>query len=722
MSGPYYFAWCDEGTTFGVGVQVEDEAIFELEVAQIEGDFAMLTIEVANPRIGLLGPGRHQWCWVSWFDGVSVVALFHGRLVGVPERLTDEVVRLLFIARPSDYPARKEALAATLRVLPWSDPVFLVEGVGDPDTVIEARSALYHIDRTTLEVTVSDVLDGEDGLIDVSEAEHFYDAVEVTFGATPLRQVVGTATLTFTQAATGEVDLTAPLVAVFQAAGSPYPWPLVSSYTGDGLLSSWPAPNTSLSGGWSMAPDSTATLATAMQAESFAVRYIDKSDNTDVLGFDRPAQEIGGTSGLNLGFQGSPHDFFINWKNFDVVFTCSPIIADFKLSYAASRKRSEVVSFTVSADVQSILTDPAGAEIETLTLNSTLVDQPVDEGGAIPIGDPRRNAYIPTDRGQMSLQFLLLLARAKLRMRARAVKIKFEGTWAKFAETLSCRKNLLLHDRRLPAGEALGKIIGYRLVASGTGNNFCEATIGCSIGHGAVLPAADAGTDVYATAYAAGYTARTGAKVAILAGELHYDDLAGTYVVDDDAVELFNMTPETVINSLTVVDGPADQRGEILTAVEHPGQQAPVRITTQCTVTDGVHITEMTNVAGLLTGVQYVALGPGIGSQGSSEPVLGFLPPATFFTFDGAHGGTLSRAMQNTVTAQSNKGRFLTITNSDPAVSIGLVPDPIGTLGKHATVVNLDLVPVTGGDFQTLYTVAVDELVLPKTIDLEAAA
>jgi hypothetical protein len=74
------------------------------------------------------------------------------------------------------------------------------------------------------------------------------------------------------------------------------------------------------------------------------------------------------------------------------------------------------------------------------------------------------------------------------------------------------------------------------------------------------------------------------------------------------------------------------------------------------------------------------------------------------------------------VTAQSNKGRFLTITNSDPAVSIGLVPDPIGTLGKHATVVNLDLVPVTGGDFQTLYTVAVDELVLPKTIDLEAAA
>jgi hypothetical protein len=376
MSGPYYFAWCDEGTTFGVGVQVEDEAIFELEVAQIEGDFAMLTIEVANPRIGLLGPGRHQWCWVSWFDGVSVVALFHGRLVGVPERLTDEVVRLLFIARPSDYPARKEALAATLRVLPWSDPVFLVEGVGDPDTVIEARSALYHIDRTTLEVTVSDVLDGEDGLIDVSEAEHFYDAVEVTFGATPLRQIVGTATLTFTQAATGEVDLTAPLVAVFQAAGSPYPWPLVSSYTGDGLLSSWPAPNTSLSGGWSMAPDSTATLATAMQAESFAVRYIDKSDNTDVLGFDRPAQEIGGTSGLNLGFQGSPHDFFINWKNFDVVFTCSPIIADFKLSYAASRKRSEVVSFTVSADVQSILTDPAGAEIETLTLNSTLVDQP----------------------------------------------------------------------------------------------------------------------------------------------------------------------------------------------------------------------------------------------------------------------------------------------------------------------------------------------------------
>ena len=711
MPGPFYFAWGDEDTPFDEAALVEDEAIFELELAQAEGDFAALTIEVANPRIGLLGPGRRQWCWVSWFDGSEVQPLFHGRLVGVPDRLTDEVVRLMFLARPSDYPARKGALAATLRVLPYWDPVWLIQSVDDPDTVLEAYSALWHTDRLTHDLTISDALDGEDGLIDVSEAEHFYDAVEVSFGSSPLRSVVVIGTVTWTQAWVGDVDLTAPLVSAFQEAGSPFSWPMVSSYTGDGLLSDWPKPDASLSGGWAIGSDAFASLATDVQPAAFAVRYTDKSDPTSVTGVDF-------RDPLGNALPGEQaHQFFVNWKNFDVTFNCVPIRTKLTCTFTAARKRSEIASFTLGASVQSILTDPAGADEETVTLNSTFVDQPVDDAGALPIGDTRRNAYFSTDRGQQSLQFLMLLARAKLRARSRAVEIKFQGTWSKLAAAVSCRKRVLLHDRRLPGGEAAGKITGYRLVASGSGANFVEVTLGCAIGYGIVLPAADDGVDTYANGYSRGYTARTGGKVAVIPGELHYDDLSSTFVIDDDDVDLFRMTPERVIRTLTVTDGPTDQGNAIRYSLDHQGEPLPPSTNTTATLS-GTDVTNIANTAGLTPGFDYQITGPGIPSPSTSAD-----PPGapTKLHLTGPHAGTLTSPFGGAAGFNAS-GLLISNFPPNPAPPIGgPPPDPIGTLGKHPTVVSLELVPVTGGEFQTGYAIAVDNLVLPKMIDLEAA-
>jgi hypothetical protein len=118
---------------------------------------------VVNPRIGLLNSGRQQWGWLSWDDGTSngLVPLFYGRLVGVPQDMQNEVVRLQFIGRPLDYEAQKEALAETLRVAPYWDQIWLSEDARlDPDTVLESRAALWHIDRITHDVTVSDILTG----------------------------------------------------------------------------------------------------------------------------------------------------------------------------------------------------------------------------------------------------------------------------------------------------------------------------------------------------------------------------------------------------------------------------------------------------------------------------------------------------------------------------------------------------------------------------------
>ena len=130
-AGLPYFAWIDVGeTTFTSGHMRWDEDIFSFTLSQEEGDPANLTIAVRRPRnvsgnpIGLLGPGRKIWCWFALDCGPSLFT-FRGRLVGIPTSLFEDLVTLEFVARPVDVVAQKEALAASLRVLPYYDPVMI---------------------------------------------------------------------------------------------------------------------------------------------------------------------------------------------------------------------------------------------------------------------------------------------------------------------------------------------------------------------------------------------------------------------------------------------------------------------------------------------------------------------------------------------------------------------------------------------------------------------
>src|SRR4029077_20877412 len=97
---------------------------------QDEGDPASLTVSVRRPRndggdpIGLLGPGRQIWAWFALACGPALFK-FRGRLIGVPTSIFEELVTLEFVARPVDAVAQKEALAATLRVLPYYDEVMI---------------------------------------------------------------------------------------------------------------------------------------------------------------------------------------------------------------------------------------------------------------------------------------------------------------------------------------------------------------------------------------------------------------------------------------------------------------------------------------------------------------------------------------------------------------------------------------------------------------------
>lgn len=548
MPGPFYFAWIADGTiAFDPEVHnTYDQQILSAEVQHDEGAAPVLTIRLKNPGVGALTIGR--WAWFSYDPGESpgLQPVFKGRLIGSPEDFAQETISLQFRAVAADYVDQKTALADSLRELPYWDPVWFVDKADDLDAVLETRCAVWHVDRLTLEVTASSLIDGEDGTVNVDS--HLYDSVRTSFGATPLRRIVATLKVTWQQTGEGDVDLTNPLWLAFKFTGSPFNWPQVGSYTSDGLFTDWPKPLDDLGGGWSVSADAVVDSAGFSQFWVYPKAWsaLDEEDEA-ALSTDGWESDI----------------FFAGYKTFAAGFTVAPILQNFRVHFAAQRDRTETVTFTLEADVQPLAVDLDAEDEEKLELSADNLGDQIDTGGAMPIEDLRQNSYFPRARGNQSLQCGLLLAAAKLAYRARAVTIEFQMPgWPALALAMNCRKNILLQDRRLPGGQAVGKVTSYKLTMIG-GRQSSWFRIASTVGYGIALPAADAGTDVYANAYANGYTRQDGAQVEVTPGVLVYDSIDGT-VVDDDGVDLFNMNSVTALLAPIAIEmGPNDQQAVI---------------------------------------------------------------------------------------------------------------------------------------------------------------
>jgi len=515
-AGLPYFAWIDASeTTFGPEHLRWDESVFSFELKQEEGDPANLTAVVRRPRneagdaIGLLGPGRKIWVWFALDCGPALIK-FRGRLVGIPTSIFEELVTLEFVARPFDVVAQKAALADTLRVLPFYDAAVIDKGRrDDPEVVLEGYTKVWHYDRETHVLTVSDEISGEDGSVDFDGGSDggkvFYDGLSLTLNGGPLTRVDVNAEFTWTQQARGTVDLTNYLSSHWTGtAGGEFP----------GTAGDWPKHGTGLGEGWEVAS------ATAVEQKDLSTHTISKSGSITLIEFDGSTSKASWSSSTSLvnapilildrtvtnDSYSVTHDVdgsgsASGSRSFSETISAlaeQSIRATLVAGYTAERQCTEQVSLTLFADVQPILTDPEDGEalriddIRSLNLSEVL-------DGEMPIGDPRRRSYIATERGNRSIEYLVALARTHLMKRARVVEIAFAPKLARMPE-VTLRKNAFLAEPRV--GEAVGKIIGYSITLDGSdGRPQCEVRIGCTIGRGGVATATS-GTPTYcSTAY-----------------------------------------------------------------------------------------------------------------------------------------------------------------------------------------------------------------------------
>jgi len=544
MPGPFHFAWVDATEiTFGPEHQVEDEEVFSFRVEHAEGEFASLSIEIRNPRIGLLAPARKTWAWLSWNNGTEMIPLFFGRLVGVPGNLHQEIVTLQFTARPADYNAQKQTLAETLKVAPFWDPIWIdPDQRSDPDIVLEARSQLWHIGRVTHQVTVSDVLVGEEGVEDFAESDVFYDSVAVRLNQPPLRIVTVDGQVHWTQSASGSLDVI--------SSGA------FDTFTGDGLMQDWPKAGSNIGGGWEVESASASDVhgigripddayETASQLDGFANHV----ENGRLVPRTMP-------SGW-LWFETLRWSFFTADLREGVFVPLWRIATTLRLRYATERQRQERVRFSLSADVQPIVTLPGEDEVQSLSLSSTDVGEPID--GELPIGDVRRRSYFPTERGLRSLEYLLALARAHLLMRSRAFEIEF-GCRFERAIVLSCRKNVRVFDHRLPGGQAVGKVISYAFSVDGAiGALTGSVTVGCAVGYGGAINEVEGDPTYVDDDYVENdYQSHVGNVVVLGPGDVGYS--VPIDAVDDDRLNLLGgLRPADVISNYAVVNNAAMQ-------------------------------------------------------------------------------------------------------------------------------------------------------------------
>jgi hypothetical protein len=386
---PYTFAWVDEDqNTFDpTTMAVFDENVLAFSISHDEGQIPTMDLLIKNPRIGLLAPGRKVWAWFGFFNEVTQTTepLFFGVLIGVPTSLFQEKITLQFQARSPNFIQNKQALAETLKVLPFYDPIFIETAKrDDPDTILEGYSSVWHIDRITNDITTSDILVGEDGNVEFLEGQAFYDSVSLSLGQPPLTNVRMEATVNWTQRSSGFISV---------------PDVIMSSYTGGSLLSDWPKPGATIGGGYkceaSFAIDTYFVTETPTTNQNSS--WTNTDPNPDQCSASSQSVSASGPallspnplsavltgyfqSGVCFPDSDPPQNIPLHFQSTGIIVPLWNVDLSMTMRYDSSRQYSEVLSFDMTANTQALLTSPLVTQVtELMTISSVDIGQPLVE-------------------------------------------------------------------------------------------------------------------------------------------------------------------------------------------------------------------------------------------------------------------------------------------------------------------------------------------------------
>lgn len=505
---PFSFAWVDEADTFDpVTHGVEDELILSFEVIEEEHNWAILNVEMLTDisGSGFLSVTRKQWVWFSDEFG----ALFKGRVLGVPQQIEERVIAVTFWGRASDHEARKAVAADALKIGPFFDIAFIAESRrDDPDAVLDARPAYWHVHRLTHAVTTVSAIEA-DSYSDLTPYA-YHDSIELSHtGEPPASEIALTVSVEWEQVASNSIDIASM-------------FPAIETLTGVGLMEDWPLPTEK------QAKDYTYGTSVVKQVDGKIVDRVNLSRAMDRLVLTLPQ-----------------YTFYV---------------LEFGLHYSVVRRRREVVEIVMRAGVQPLIAAPGEDAVIRESMASTTIGEAVDPGGVAPIRDARQSAYFTTPRGEQSLRYCLQVAAAKLLLRARAGELSCSVPYAN-GRDLTLHGGLTLTDARLPGGTCSAKIRRLRLYGSGEGEFGCEVQGGVMVGTGGAAPTPLAADPVWVeTGWVEDGWQGTSGGTALVDGAVGFSSILDT-PPNDDGIDFFNPRIEDFVLETAVTNDGAAQFG-----------------------------------------------------------------------------------------------------------------------------------------------------------------
>jgi hypothetical protein len=454
------------------------------------------------------------------------------------------VVTLKFVARPANYAAQKQAVAETLKVSPFYDPIWIDQShFDDPDTILETYTSSWHVDRFAQTVSISDITFGEDGTEEFKLEDSYYDSVAISFAQAPQNMVIFDGTINWTQQDVGLVGVPTTSIPAVNADQVALDWPKSGDQLGGGVS----VASSSIAvggGGGTVTQDAPQNV--SIQIKNFSAHHSDGdllSYNLSISGYlDGAPINVNGASVSGDPATGQAGEGFYNAQYAGIRYVTGSgggnnVQGNMTLQYEMQRGRTETLKFVVTSLLQQIITvsedepfNPIKISLQGSDVNLELAGQPP------PLGYSGRSTFFPTDRGLQSMIYPMLLARAHLMMSARAVKVSFDCTFER-ALNLSCRKNAMLHDPRLPGGQIFGKITDYHIKGAGdTGTLMGTIQLESTIGTGDTIFVSEGSPTYVDEDYAAvGYQFYTNADLVPPTDDLTVE-IPASFNVDDGLV------------------------------------------------------------------------------------------------------------------------------------------------------------------------------------------
>jgi hypothetical protein len=407
-----YFAWCRNGESFDLELhQGCDLEILELTIDHREGEVALATVVVSQLK---LPPWEKRHVYISIEGNV----LFSGRLVGLPIKISKDLISLELTSEPLDAEMQLQRLAAELKQHPFWDEAFVdFHEQDNPAEWLEARSALFAWDRSHGTVCISDLFQGRH-TTDLTNV-FFQDSLKVSLAETPLSKISVNLSVEWIQQGSGEVSLGSKIAAAF-------PGGMINTLTPKTLQATWPKEGQKLgkSGFW-------------------VVR-------SHLKGVTPPKTGI-----LDIYPTLTPE--FLTWDE----STQSPKKQRAKRSWMQGRltlgwqywqKRKETVRFTLEQITQLDGT----IRPLTRTLNLRLQE----------VANASESTFFLTHRGRQAVEHALEIARTHLAASARCLEIEITLPYEAGFD-LSMDLSVRLVDPRIPGGEAVGKVVAYQFRQDG---------------------------------------------------------------------------------------------------------------------------------------------------------------------------------------------------------------------------------------------------------------